>query len=637
VCYPPLTQEETLTLAAAESASAPAKSAGVKSLSGLAKLIEGGGENIAGGQEFLEPDKAFVMRVDAVDGNTLRARFEIAEGYYLYRDKTTFESATPGVSVGPYALPEGERKVDEFFGETEVYHNGFVVDIPLVRGSAQAQTLQLKAGYQGCAEAGICYPPINKTVSLHLPDGAAGQAAAPAAAPEPAPAPAEDLSEEQRVSAMLADRSAWLTIGFFFLAGLGLAFTPCVFPMIPILSGIIAGQGAGITTRKAFSLSLVYVLAMAATYTVAGVIAALFGQNLQAAFQNPWILGVFAAIFVALSLSMFGFYELQLPSAVQSKLTEVSNRQEGGTLIGVAIMGVLSALIVGPCVAAPLAGALIYIGQSGDVVLGGGALFAMALGMGVPLLAVGTSAGSLMPRAGGWMSAVKAVFGVLLLGVAVWMLARILPPQISLVLYALLLIIPAIYLRAIDPLPDGATGWSRLWKGVGVVLLVYGLMLMLGAFTGARDPLDPLAGIQRIAAGPAGSGSVAAAHELEFIDVKGGEELDAALTEAAASGKPVMLDFFADWCIECVRMENTTFKDPGVQAGLSDYVLLRADVTPNDEQDQALLKRFGLFGPPALLFFSIDGSELRAQRFIGYMDADDFRDHIVSTTALAKR
>jgi thiol:disulfide interchange protein DsbD len=287
-------------------------------------------------------------------------------------------------------------------------------------------------------------------------------------------------------------------------------------------------------------------------------------------------------------------------------------------------------------VAAPLAGALIYIGQSGDVVLGGGALFAMSLGMGVPLLAVGTSAGSLMPRAGAWMNAVKAVFGVLLLGVAVWMLARILPHEISLVLYALLLIIPAIYLRAIDPLPEGSAGWTWLWKGVGVVMLVYGLMLMVGAFTGARDPLNPLEGLARVSAVGGAGGSVAA-RELEFVGVKGGEEFDAKLAEAAALGKPAMLDFYADWCIECVRMENTTFKDPGVHAAIEGFVLIRADVTPNDAQDQALLKRFGLFGPPALLFFGTDGRELRPQRFIGYMDADDFRDHIVTVGTAMKR
>ena len=614
ICYQPLTQTVKLALPPAAAAGAPARTPA--SLDGLKSLIEGGG-----GQEFLDPDQAFVLSVQPAGPNRLRAEFTIAEGYYLYRDKTRFQLRGEGVALGTYTLPPGKKKVDEFFGEVEVYYGGFAADLPLERTATGAVPVELVAHYQGCAENGICYPPITRTVALTLP---AGGPAPEAAAPQAATAPAAPRSEEEEILALLTDASTLLTLVLFFGFGLLLALTPCVFPMIPILSGIIVGQGRDITRWRAFSLSVIYVLGMAITYTIAGVIAGLTGELLSSAFQNPWVLGAFAAVFVLLALSMFGFYDLQLPAAWQARLSETSNRLRGGAAAGVFVMGVLSALIVGPCVAAPLSGALLYISQTGDVVLGGAALFALSLGMGLPLIAVGTSAGALMPKAGPWMNAVKAVFGVLLLGVAVWMIARVVPPAVTLFLYALLLIIPAIYLRALDPLPPEAGGWSRLWKGTGIVMLIYGLMLLVGAFTGARDPLAPLAPLtQRPAAVSAGPLPAAApAHALDFQAIKGADGFDAAM--AAARGRPVMLDFYADWCIECVRMENTTFRDPRVVAALADYVLLRADVTANDAQDKALLKRFKLFGPPAILFFDRQGREQTAQRLVGYKNADEF-------------
>ncbi|MDX1813004.1 MAG: protein-disulfide reductase DsbD, partial [Gammaproteobacteria bacterium] len=458
--------------------------------------------------------------------------------------------------------------------------------------------------YQGCADRGFCYPPMETAMPISLPAGQAVAEAPTTATGDGAmgggsalaskSAGEEFKSEQDQLADMIKSGNFALTLLIFFGSGLLLAFTPCVFPMIPILSSIIAGQGDAITTRKAFTMSLVYVLAMALTYTVAGVIAGVFGSNLQAAFQNPWILGTFATVFVALAFSMFGFYEIQMPTAIQSKLTEISNRQQGGTLTGVAIMGFLSALIVGPCVAAPLMGALIYIGQTGDAVLGGSALFALSLGMGAPLLVIGTAAGKLLPKAGAWMDAVKAVFGVALLAVAVWMLERIIPAEVTMLLWAALLIVSAIYMGALDSIPREASGWRRLWKGVGLIGLIYGAILLVGLAGGGSDPLQPLKGVSFTGAGP--GASAVAQHELEFKQIKGLEELDRELQAAKAQGKIAMLDFYADWCVSCKEMEKYTFSDAGVQAALSDLVLLQADVTPNDELDKALLKKFGLVG-----------------------------------------
>ncbi|MGD8497967.1 MAG: protein-disulfide reductase DsbD, partial [Chromatiales bacterium] len=430
-------------------------------------------------------------------------------------------------------------------------------------------------------------------------------------------------SEQDRLASFLLEKPLWLSAGMFFLLGIGLAFTPCVFPMIPILSGIIIGQGTEITTRRAFTLSLVYVLAMALTYTIAGVVVALLGANLQIWFQDPWVLGTFAAVFVLLSLSMFGFYELQVPTSIQSRLSEISNRQGGGTLIGVGIMGFLSALIVGPCITAPLVAALLVIGQAGDPVLGATALFALSMGMGAPLLAIGTSAGKLLPRAGAWMDAVKAVFGVLLLAVAIWLVERVLPTAVTMALWAILLIVSAIYLGALDAIRDGATGWHRLWKGVGVVLLLYGALLLVGAAAGGRDVLQPLKGTTL-----AGATATGVEQTSAFRYVKGPQGLDQALREAASQSKPVMLDFYADWCVSCKEMEKYTFSDPRVQAAWSEAILLKTDVTANDAQDQALLKRFGLFGPPAILFFTPEGDELRDYRVVGFVPPERFSKHV---------
>ncbi len=620
VCYPPQRQTFDVALPVALT------STPMQSLGGLSDSL-GLGLGDRDEDEVLTPEQAFPVDAIAIDGNTIVARWDITPGHYLYKDKFNFSlEDADGITLGQPQLPKGEEKDDEFFGLIEVYHHPIDVTLPLLRENLDATEVTLQLKFQGCADIGICYPPQKKSLTIALPAGlAAGSTdsagTADAVTPTTVSRPAAPLSEQDSLAASLATGNTFTTIALFFGMGLLLAFTPCVFPMIPILSSIIVGQGEGLTTRKAFTLSLVYVLAMALTYTVAGVIAGLFGANLQAAFQNPWILSSFAAVFVVLSFSMFGFFELQLPSSLQSKLTEVSNKQQGGTLAGVAIMGLLSALIVGPCVAPPLMGALIYIGQTGDAVLGGLALFALSLGMGAPLLAIGVSAGKFLPRAGGWMDAVKAVFGVLLLAVAIWMLERILPATITLLLWALLAIISAVYMGAIDAIKEGASGWYKLWKGLGLVLLIYGGLMLIGLAGGSTDPLQPLKGL-------AVSAGSAEQQHLQFKKIKTVADLEREIKAASAAGKTVMLDFYADWCVSCKEFDKYVFSNPQVLATLSNTVSLQADVTANDEADQALLKKFGLIGPPGIIFYNLAGDELVDFRVVGYMEASDFASHI---------
>jgi thiol:disulfide interchange protein DsbD len=400
----------------------------------------------------------------------------------------------------------------------------------------------------------------------------------------------------------------FLVIGFFFGAGLLLAFTPCVLPMVPILSGIIAGQGAGVTTRRAFFLSLSYVLGMAFTYTLAGIAAAAAGAQIQAVFQQPWIVTVFALLFILLALSMFGLFTIQMPAVIQTRLADASNRQRAGTFGGVAVMGALSALIVTTCVAPALVATLAVIGQSGDVLRGGLALFAMSLGMGAPLLVVGASAGKLLPKAGPWMDTVKRVFGVLFLLVAAWMLGRILPGRMGLLPWAITAFAATwVCLAAISQT-------RRKWipRTIGAVAGLYGVALLAGAAFGGSDPLAPI---------PQLSGRHA---ELPFKTIKSVADLDAEIAAARAAGRPVMLDFYADWCVSCKEMEKYTFSEPAVRAALAKAVLLRADVTANDAEDQALLKHFGIFGPPTIAFYGTDGTERRNFRVVGYMKAQEF-------------
>lgn len=583
-------------------------------------------DGLGGQDDILDPDQAFQISTDATPGK-FTANWVIAEGHYLYRDKIhiTIDDSTidsSGVTPLPLTTPEGEAKEDPIFNKTlYVFHHFAQATLPYSYTGNVDKDVVFKVKYQGCSEiSGICYPPQTKKFTIKLSPISSAEAAQSVTSKT---SDTSHVSEQDEMSQALRSGNIWLTLLIFFGAGLLLAFTPCVFPMIPILSGIIVGQGESITTRKAFWLSLVYVLAMAATYTIVGILVGLSGENIQAWFQNPWIIGSFAAIFVALSFSMFGFYELQMPASIQSKLTVASNNQQGGTIIGVAIMGFLSALIVGPCVTAPLVGALIYIAETGDAVLGGLALFSLSMGMGAPLLIIGASAGKVLPKAGAWMDTVKAVFGVLLLGLAIWLLERVAPVAATMALWSILIIVSAIYMGALSSLNEDSSGWKKLWKGSGIVLLVYGIILMIGITAGNRNLLQPLKGLAT-----SGTSSQQQTAHLNFIQIKGVDGLNAQLAKAKAAGKTVMLDFYADWCTSCKEMEAFTFTDPGVQQALNNVVLLQADVTPNDDKDTELYKHFGIIGPPSIMFFGVDGIERKNYRVVGYMEAEQFSQQI---------
>ena len=559
--------------------------------------------------DLLPPLLAFKPTARALDGQTIEVRFEIAKGYYLYRDNFRFSAEPESIRLGAPELPKGKQKDDDTFGRVEVFYAEVSIRVPVERNSSGVLPLALNITSQGCADIGVCYPPQKQSLSLELPD----------AATAPAQAPALDVSRDEsgRIARLLKDASAWVVVASFFGFGLLLSLTPCVFPMIPILSGIIVGAGRagkGVSHARGFVLSLGYVLGMAITYALAGVAAGYSGTLLSVTLQNPWVLGGFALIFVVLALSMFGFFELQVPSFIQSRISEETTHLKGGSLAGVTLMGALSALIVGPCVAAPLAGALLYIGQTGDASLGGAALFSMGLGMGVPLLAVGLSAGTLLPKSGAWMEAIKRAFGVVLLATALWIVSPVIPVALQMLGWAALLIVPAIFMHAIDPLPPHAHSGARFWKGIGLLMLLTGAAMLAGALSGARDPLRPLA---ELGAGRALAGTPS----LRFERVRSVSELDERLK---AAGKPVMLDFYADWCVSCKEMERFTFSDPRVHERLSSWSVLQADVTANSDDDKALLARFGLFGPPGILFFNSAGEEIKNVRVIGFQGADEF-------------
>lgn len=585
-------------------------------------------------EEPLPPEQAFRLSARMLDAQTALVRYDIVGGYYMYRDKFQFEA--PDARLGPPVLPPGKMKDDPNFGAVETYRDRVEIRIPVqpaADGSVPA-SLRLKATSQGCADLGICYPPQEQFVELRLAalSGPAAGAAPRAdtsfvtggTAPEGAASAVAGgtASEEASVLSLLRGGSFWAIVLGFFGAGLLLAFTPCVLPMIPILSGIVVGGREVATRGRALMLSITYVLGMAITYSAAGVAAGLSGSMLASTLQNPWVLGSFAVLFVALACSMFGLFELQLPSGLQSWLTERSNHLRGGQLVGVCVMGVLSALIVGPCVAPPLAGALLFIAERGEVVLGGSALFAMALGMGVPLVGVGLSAGTLLPKAGPWMQSVKNFFGVVLLGVAIWIVSPVIPSVVQMIAWGVLLLVSAVYLHAVDPLPAGASGYRKLGKGVGIVCLLAGAALLLGALSGGRDILQPLSGLRVGAASGAAAATGGSPLVPSFERIESSSALDARL--AAAKGTPVMLDFYADWCVSCKEMERFTFSDDQVKSRMSQFVLLKADVTANNAEHKALLKRFALFGPPGIIFFDREGHEIRGLRVIGFQPADRF-------------
>jgi thiol:disulfide interchange protein DsbD len=585
--------------------------------------------------EFLPVDEAFRLTAELGSDGAILARWEMPEGYYLYRHRFGFatrlsaaDSASP-VVLGEPEIPPGKKKLDDYFGEVEVYYHEAQARVPVAAGSGP---VEVGISYQGCADAGLCYPPETKWMAFDLAAGGTGTlAGAGSPATENRPGSSAALpkrvpeTREQQLASMLADGSRLMALGLFFLGGIALAFTPCVLPMVPILSSIIVGESASITRGRAFTLSLAYVLGMALTYAALGTLVGLFGAslNLQAALQSAPVLVFFAAVFAVLSLSMFGFYELQLPHGWQNALNSLGSRAGGGKHVSVLVMGALSALVVSPCVSAPLAGALIYISSTGDAALGGGALLALGLGMGTPLLLIGASGGHLLPRAGAWMNAVKSVFGVLLLAVAVWLLERVLPPALTLALWAALAIGSGVYLGALDFSPR--QGWGQLWKAGGSLSFIYGVLLLIGAASGADNPLQPLS---RLTLAADSSGRVDTARENAWQPVRSLDELNRQIALASAEGKPAVLDLYADWCISCKVMERSVFPRPEVADRLKQFRLLRADVTANDAEDKKLLEAFGLFGPPSLVFFSHDGSEMSDVRVQGEIGAAALSRHL---------
>ncbi len=587
--------------------------------------------------EILHPDEAFILSARLDANNVIQTNILMADNIYLYRDKIKIAMVNgDGHALGAISVPRGKMKDDEFLGPMEVIYGQVDVSIPIISEANAGDQLALSYQYQGCVEDRICYPPVTKYLRINAAEGLIlvakeltdGTGTSQPGVNSDSGGSTAPVSEQDQFAQLLKDESLLLVVGLFFLAGIGLTFTPCVFPMIPILSSIIAGQGSSITTGKAFLLSLIYVLSMAVTYAIAGAIVGYYGAefNIQIWFQDPIILSIFAAVFVLLALSMFGFYELQMPNAIQSRLTAISNSQQGGTLVGVGLMGLFSAIIVGPCITAPLVGALIFISQTQDWQLGGLALFALGLGMGVPLLLIGTSAGKLLPRAGGWMDSVKAVFGVVLLGVAIWLLERILPVGITMALIAALLIASAIYMGALDSLSESANGWHRLLKSLGLLILVYGVAYLIGAAAGSNDLIQPLRGITASA-----GNTVQAQQHLAFRQIKGQKGLQLALNDSVQQDRTTMLDFYADWCISCKEMEKYAFSHPRVLAALEDVATLQADVTDNDNIDTELMASLGIYGPPAILFFDSNGQEIRNRRVVGEMSGDRFADHVVAT------
>lgn len=641
----------------------------------LALLLLTLGAPVRAADEFLDPDQAFQLSVRVLDAKRLELSYKVAPGYYLYRERFKFSS--PDAKLGQPQIPPGKKHYDTALEQNvETYHDGVAVVLPII---SAARAFTLNATHQGCADKGLCYPPQPRTVAVTLkafgadvdsakvvanvdeaaPTGVVAPVTAPTpggmsvapgvqadplrsailgdagggAAVDKSPAasgapisvsgvatstPAGSATPDAAdggVGAALAGGHLWLIILISIGAGLALAATPCVWPMFPILSSIIVGQGGVVTPRRGLGLATAYSLGMALVYTALGVIAGLLGRGFAGELQNPIVLGTFGALLVVLSLSMFGFYELQLPAALRDRLNAKNESLSGGQIGGVFGMGVLSALIVSPCVSAPLVGALVYIGNQHDPVLGGIALFSIAVGMSVPLLVIGASAGTLLPRSGSWMEQVKRFFGLALLGVALYLVRSILPPLVSMGGWATLAIISGVVLGAFEPVTNTKyEGTARTVKGFGILFVILGAIELVGAASGGLDPAQPLA--HRAQGG--GSSLDAGPH---FDRVTSVADLDQRLQTA---GRPVMLDFYADWCVSCKEMESQTFVDPTVRSKLDKALLLRADVTANSDDDKALLKRFHLFGPPGLIFFDAQGHELESARVVGFQDAPRF-------------
>lgn len=582
---------------------------------------------------FLQPNEAFKPKISMMDESTIGIEIELGDQIYIYADKLKIEDADPKDGIDFASITMADTV--EHDGE-KVYESSPAIRIALSKSSdvAGKQTVKVKLSYQGCSAAGLCYEPMESVLDITVDTDKVSEGSKSGSSILKAPAvetanleatpPKEEIkaSETDQIAQVIEGGSLWFIILSFFGFGLLLALTPCVFPMIPIISSVIVSQGEGLGTKRAFWLSVVYVLSMAIAYTIAGILAGLFGANLQAAFQTPWIITLFSLVFVVLAMSMFDLFELQIPNVIQSRITQISGKRSG--VIGVAIMGFLSALIVGPCVAAPLAGALIYIGQTGDALLGGVALFALSIGMGIPLVAVGTSAGKFMPRPGVWMDSVKSIFGVMLIGVSIWMISRILDENISMMLWGALAVFVAINIGALEPLGEACIRCGRAnKKALGIIILLYGMSLLLGGMSGAKNPLHPLDPF--LPNKEAAAVAVTSEHKT-FEKITSIEELDAILAEN--KGKKVMVDFYADWCSACKELEEKTFSDDAVKTAMDSYVLVQVDLTANDEAARAISSKYGIFGPPAILFFDESGERVKSADIVGFKGPQEFLKHL---------
>ncbi len=615
VCYPPIQKSVTLPIKSTQSITPVDRASSLLSTAqSQARSMFASATN----EGPLPPDQAFKLTVVPSDANNLKAIWTIKPDYYLYHDK--FSIDVQGAELGNINLPKGKIKDDELFGKVEVHTNRVEVDIPLYNISAKS--VQFNAQYQGCWEGGVCYAPQQKTLTVPLfKEGAQAQKVDPefvtnvvdkTVPPSTSVSIKPELTEAEQIIQSIQGKGIYSLLFFFFIAGLGAAFTSCVLPMIPILSAIIIGQEKKVSTKKAFSMSLVFVIFMSLAYALIGVLFAKSGEQIQIVLQNPWVLGGFSLIFVLLALSMFGYFEIKIPNAIQNKLANVSNKQKGGSFVGVAIMGFLSALIVGPCSAPILSAALLYIAQSGvdNVWLGAGALFALGMGMGMPLIAAGT--GVVMPQSGEWMERVKQAFGVVMLGMAIYFIARVIPANVALILWALLFTISPI---AMGVLESVTTPWQRIFKAIGLIILGYGILLMGLVARGGGDMFAPLAGYT--------SSSQSQQAHVEFRSIKSIQDLDQILDQTKQNKQLVVLDFYADWCISCKELERFVFSNSEVVNKMQNVIALQADVTKNDAHDKALMKRFNIVGPPAILFFK-GGVEGRAQRIIGEINAKNF-------------
>ncbi|AOJ91727.1 protein-disulfide reductase DsbD [Burkholderia multivorans] len=582
----------------------------------LSVLCMLGGMSIArAADDFLDPAVAFKFSASEAPGQ-VDVRFKVANGYYLYRERFAFAVKSGQATLGEPQLPAGHVKFDQTFGKNvETYRGDVVIHVPVKQA---AGPFELAVTSQGCADEGICYPPAEHVVKI---DGAALGTASNAAGNTAAQGSWFDkVTSADFAQSLLEGRGFFTIVALYFVAGVVLSLLPCSYPMIPIVSAIIIGQGTRATHARGFALSLTYVVGMALVYTVLGIAAALIGQSLGAWLQNPWVLGAFAVLLTAFAVSLISGKDIALPQRWQNGAAEASGARQGGHFAAVAAMGALSALVVGACMTAPLFAVLAFIAHTGNAWLGGAALFAMGMGLGVPLLVVGVGAGTLLPRAGAWMDGVKVFFGIVLLAAALWIVWPVLGGGLKMMLAALWLLVAAAALGLFTPNAGAASIWRRLGRGLGAALAIWAATLLVGLAAGSTDPVKPLAVLASRAAATGSDAAAAAAHEgPAFASVRSSGELDALLKSSA---QPVMLDFYADWCVSCKEMEHLTFTDARVQARLAQLHLVRADVTANNADDQALLKRFGLFGPPGIIFFDRNGKEIA--RVVGYQAAETF-------------